>query len=101
LGVRSCESRGQVWSIDETTMTARLDLDAPLGVYAFAFGSAQLLEGGGLHFNSGIAGLPGGGAGSLGDELTPMGSGVRALLLPDLVYRSWRLRDLVSAPPGP
>ena len=52
-----CESRGQVYTLDESSMTARLDANIRLGLYSFAFGSAHGIADGSLHFNSGLAGI--------------------------------------------
>ena len=49
-------SRGQVWTLDETNMTATPVLNADLGSYAGAVGSAQRLSNGNYHFNLGING---------------------------------------------
>jgi hypothetical protein len=46
-------SRGQVYRIDESARTARLELNADLGVYSPALGSAQRLGNGNYHFLSG------------------------------------------------
>jgi hypothetical protein len=46
-------SRGQVYLIDENARTARLEMNADLGVYSPALGSAQLLDNGNYHFLSG------------------------------------------------
>ena len=47
-------NRGQVWELDEQAMTAKLVLNADVGVYAQAVGSAQSLSNGGYSFESGI-----------------------------------------------
>jgi len=46
-------SRGQVWYIDQTNMVASLQLNADLGVYSQALGSAQLLQNGNHMFQAG------------------------------------------------
>ncbi len=48
-------SRGQEWILNEKTMVATLVVNARLGDYAFALGSAQMLPNGNLDFDSGIA----------------------------------------------
>lgn len=52
------QSRGQRWELDESTMTARPLLNAKLGAYAPALGSAQRLSDGTYHFNSGLVFKP-------------------------------------------
>lgn len=99
-----CRSRGQVWRIDEQSMTATPELNADMGVNSFALGSAQPLESGGFHFNNGIAELPDGRPGAIGTEVDATGAWVRSLLLDELVYRSWRLPSLAlpeAVPPPP
>src|SRR5262249_35059228 len=49
------QSRGQELILDEKTMVATLVVNARLGDYAFALGSAQMLPNGNLDFDSGIA----------------------------------------------
>jgi hypothetical protein len=46
-------SRGQVWSIDQTNMVATLQTNADLGAYSFSLGSAQLLLNGDYMFQAG------------------------------------------------
>ncbi len=48
----TANSRGQVWRLDEDKRTATLELNADLGVYAQALGSAQALNNG-YHFGLG------------------------------------------------
>lgn len=47
-------NRGQVWELDEANHTATLVMNADLGVYAVAVGSAQSLSNGGFSFESGF-----------------------------------------------
>ena len=47
-------SRGQVWKLDETNMTATPVVDVDLGSYSAATGSAQRLGDGGYHFYLGF-----------------------------------------------
>ncbi|MBW8868302.1 MAG: aryl-sulfate sulfotransferase [Acidobacteria bacterium] len=90
-------NRGQLLDVDETTMQVPLRLNADLGVFSFALGSAQLLPNGNAHYQAGAVG-PGANAYSI--EVLPDGTiayelksgGVRS-------YRSWRMVDLY-APPG-
>src|SRR5262249_13769403 len=50
------DSRGQVWKLDEQTMTATLVVNADLGSYSMALGSAQRLSNGDYSFTSGFQG---------------------------------------------
>jgi hypothetical protein len=55
----AAHSRGQVYLLDEAQHTARLLVNADLGVWSSAFGSAQRLCNGGYSFNSGLVqGIP-------------------------------------------
>src|SRR5262249_9719772 len=53
----NAHSRGQVWTIDETSRTATPVLNADLGNYSPALGSAQRLSNGNYMFMSGSQGL--------------------------------------------
>ncbi len=90
-----CESRGQVYEINEQTKTATLVLDAGLGNYSSALGSAQVLQNGNYHFNSGIQGIfPN--FFSAADEVLPDGTINNSLRIQSPVYRSFRMRDLYT-----
>jgi hypothetical protein len=52
----NAHSRGQVWTLDETTMTATLVLNADLGSYSGALGAAQRLSNGDYSFTLGTNG---------------------------------------------
>jgi hypothetical protein len=89
-------SRGQLLRIDETNMQVSLLMNADLGVYAFALGSAQLLPNGNAHFLAGVVN-PGGKAYSI--EVRPDGAiDYEIQSGPPLVYRSWRMRSLYTPP---
>lgn len=89
-----CQSRGQVYEIDEEAMTARLVENAGLDVFSFAFGSSHGLRDGGFHFGTGIS-AQGGRA-----EEVRSGETTYSLTQETLMYRSYRMRDLYSPPPG-
>lgn len=90
-------SRGQLLRIDETTMQASLELNADLGVYGFALGSAQMLPNGNAHFEAGIV-SPAFNAYSI--EVRPDGSIKYTMQSgPPSSYRSWRMRSLYTPPP--
>ncbi|SRR5579883_2363629 len=54
----TADSRGQEWVLNEQTMTATLVVNADLGNYSSALGSAQVLPNGNLDFTSGLLGAP-------------------------------------------
>jgi arylsulfate sulfotransferase len=87
-------SRGQVIELDEENRVARLVVNADLGVYSSALGAAQQLPNGNYHF----------GCGFLADqtseamEVDAAGNIVWALHSSAPEYRSYRMRDLYSAP---
>jgi beta-lactam-binding protein with PASTA domain len=86
----SGNSRGQVYILDENNMTATLDFNADLGVYADALGSSALTPDGSYHFNSGrtASGF------SYHDDINMNGdiTGSFSTTGP-LVYRSFRMKD--------
>jgi arylsulfate sulfotransferase len=94
-----CQSRGQVWEIDERAMTAERVFNQELGEFAFAVGSAQRLLNGDYWFNSGMLGSFAAPRTTLlevgPDSVTP-----RRIALDMFHYRSYRLRDLYSVPPA-
>lgn len=86
-------SRGQSWVLDEVNKVARLALNADLGVYSLALGSASLLGNGHYHFNAGITpGRPT----SHFLEVDKSGKIVFEMTTPGLTYRSFRLPDLYT-----
>lgn len=87
-------SRGQSIRIDEERMTAELILNADLGVFSSALGSAQKLPGGDYVFLSGFL------AGNTSQTTEVDGDGriVYRLTTGSQQYRSFRMRDLYSAP---
>lgn len=89
---KSVRSRGQVWRLDEAARTARLEVNADLGAYAFALGSAQALESG-YHWGVGIVGMT-----AMGVETNAGGGVVYWLGTPSPVYRSYRLKDMYTKP---
>lgn len=50
----AANNRGQVWKIDEAAHTATLVMNADMGVYSMAVGSAQGLSNGGYSFEAGF-----------------------------------------------
>ena len=94
-------SRGQAIDLDETNRIATLRLNADLGVFSGALGSAQLLEEGEYHFNAGLVFGPT--ATAMGEafsvQVDPAGHLVASLQLSGAVYRSFRLKDLYGPDP--
>jgi hypothetical protein len=85
-------SRGQEWILDEKTMVATLVVNAHLGNFAFALGSAQMLPNGALDFGSGIA--------EQTIEVRPDGrkSYVLKMNMPGYQYRSYISASLYGNP---
>lgn len=91
-------TRGQIWKLDEENRTATLVQNADLGVYAFAVGSAQRLPNGGTTFEAGFVNP--GSPYARAVETDAAGKIVYALQVNwIIVYRSFRLDDIYSAPP--
>ena len=89
----NAHSRGQVWTLDETTMTATPVLNADLGNYSFRLGSAQRLSNGNYSFLSGSQGpVPNDIAQSI--EVRPDGTKSYVLRFAGPEYRSFRVRTL-------
>ncbi len=88
-------SRGQVWKLDESAMTATPALNADLGVYAVAVGSAQPLPNGNYHFHAGYV-FAGPVPSAHTFELNRAGRPIYSLQTDRLLYRTFRLPDLYS-----
>jgi arylsulfate sulfotransferase len=91
------DSRGQVYSIDEVNLTATLTLDADLGLYSYALGSAQALLNGDYLF---VPGRPtiNGVVSSQSTEVNASGVINYQLQAPSITYRGWRLTDFYNIP---
>src|SRR5262249_2806969 len=89
----AANSRGQVWTLDETNMTATLVLNADLGNYSFRLGSAQRLSNGNYVFMSGSQG-PGPNDIAQSIEVRPDGTPVYVLEFAAPEYRVYRMRTL-------
>lgn len=98
----NAHSRGQVFHVDETSKTVTPILNADLGVYSGALGSAELLPDGNYHFDAGFLlstdanGNPLYNARSL--EVAPAGNIVFGVQFGTLEYRSFRMLDMYTAP---
>jgi arylsulfate sulfotransferase len=90
----TAHSRGQVWQLDEESMTATLVVNADLGSYAFALGAAQRLSNGNYSFTLGISGLAPGGPPAHTIEVTPTGTKTYDMEANRIEYRSYRIRTL-------
>jgi hypothetical protein len=89
----NANARGQVWTLDEQTMTATPVLNTDLGGYSFRLGSAQRLSNGNYSFMSGSLGpVPNDIAQSI--EVLPDGTPSYVLQFANPEYRSFRLRTL-------
>jgi hypothetical protein len=87
----NANSRGQVYVIDETAKTATALVNADLGVYSVAVGSAQLLSNGNYFSLSGILPI---GLQSQAAEIQAHRSQTWALNASTSVYRAFRLNSL-------
>lgn len=88
-------SRGQVIDLDQVQHTAKLVLNADLGVLSIAVGSAQALQNGNYHFDAGVV-IEGSGMAAYSFEVDPTGKIVFKTRVPTLIYRSFRMADLYS-----
>lgn len=95
VGLGGSASRGYVFSLDESTMTATVKMAPELGVFSPAFGGAQLLSNGNYQFTSGTVGE---GFTSQALEVLPNGTNNFNAVWQTRVYRSFRLKDLYSYP---
>ncbi len=91
-GDSAANSRGQVLRLDEQNRVATLILNADLGEYSFALGSAQKLPNGNYHFDLGI--LPD--VTSRSVEVDPSGKIIYAIHASIPEYRSFRMIDLYT-----
>src|SRR5262245_32292075 len=91
----NAHSRGQVWTLDETNLTATPVLNADLGNYSFRLGSAQRLSNGNYSFMSGSQGnVPPPSQFALTIEVLPNGTPSYVLEFGSLEYRSYRTQTL-------
>ncbi len=89
----NAHSRGQVWTLDETTMTATPVLNVDLGNYSFRLGSGERLSNGNYSFMSGSIGVAPNDVGQT-IEVRPDGTPIYVLQFASPEYRSFRLRTL-------
>ncbi len=92
----SAHSRGQALHLDEDSRVASLVLNADLGVYSLALGSAQRLPNGNYHFDAGwIAGNP---PVARSVEVDASGNILYDIQVATPEYRSFRMSDLYTTP---
>ena len=96
VGLNGGNSRGQVLSVDELNRTVSFVLNADLGVFTPAVGSAQPLLNGNWFFDCGQLSLST--TQSKHIEVTGQGSFAFKEQIQANIYRSWRMTDLYSAP---
>jgi hypothetical protein len=90
----TADSRGQVWKLDDKTMTATLVFNADLGNYSPAVGEAQTLSNGNYSFDSGYQGQAPNLFGQT-IEVRPDGSKAYVLETKGLFeFRTYRMRTL-------
>lgn len=92
--IENINSRGQLYEIDESTLTAKLVHNFDLGSFSFALGSAQKLANGNFHFNIGY--IPPFRGYSI--EMTPGGELLYRIDTSVAEYRAIRLTDMYSGP---
>jgi arylsulfate sulfotransferase len=90
----NADSRGQVWTLDERTMTATLVVNADLGSYSSALGAAQRLANGDYSFTLGTDGPEPIKPPAHTIEVTPTGTKTYDLMVNVTEYRSYRTRTL-------
>jgi arylsulfate sulfotransferase len=90
----NAHSRGQVWKLDEETMTATLVVNADLGSYSGALGAAQRLSNGDYSFTLGENGPEPPRPPAQTIEVTPDGTKVYDLMANRPEHRSYRVRTL-------
>jgi hypothetical protein len=94
-GNPTADSRGQVWKLDESTMTATLVVNVDLGNYSPMFGAAQRLSNGDYVFTSGAQGkAPNLISQSI--EVQPDGTKVYVLQASKAEFRTFRVQTLYS-----
>lgn len=91
----SGNSRGQVLQLDETNLLATPVLNADLGVYSFALGSAQKLRDGNYFFDAGIV-LGPSGPSAFSIEVNASGDILSELQANAMLYRSFRMTSLYA-----
>lgn len=89
----TAHSRGQVFRLDEQNRVATPVLNADLGAYSLAVGSAHALPNGNHHFDLGFVNTANGPL-SISEEVDPAGNIVYQIQSPTPVYRSFRMASM-------
>jgi hypothetical protein len=89
-------SRGQVLELDENNRTVSFVLNAGMGVFSAAVGSAQTLRNGNYHFDAGYVIQPDNSLAGYSIEVSPAGAIVYQIKQNTLIYRSFRMTDLYT-----
>ncbi len=92
--IPNAHSRGQVWTLDERTMTATLVVNTDLGSYSGALGAAERLSNGDYSFTLGTNGPEPIRAPAHTVEVSPDGTKVYDLIANAPEYRTFRVRTL-------
>ncbi len=92
----NAHSRGQVWTLDEQTMTATLVVNADLGSYSGALGAAERLSNGDYSFTLGTNGPEPLRPPAHTVEVSPDGAKVYDLMANRPEYRSFRMTTLYA-----
>lgn len=92
----NAHSRGQVWKLDEQTMTATLVLNVDLGRFSGALGAAQQLANGDYSFTLGENGPEPPRPPANTVEVTPGGTIVYNLQVNEPEYRAYRISTLYA-----
>jgi arylsulfate sulfotransferase len=95
----AAHSRGQMLQVDQHNMVATLALNADVGTYSSAVGSAQALPNGDYHFDSGFIETAAGTTVSQSVEVNPSGDIVYGIGFAIIEYRTFRMGDLYTPPP--
>jgi hypothetical protein len=88
-------SRGQALQLDEPNRTASFILNADLGLFSIAVGSAQQLQDQNYHFDAGFVADPSGRA-AYSIEVNGMGNIVYETKANTILYRSFRMTSMYS-----
>jgi hypothetical protein len=95
-------NRGQTWKIDEDSRTATLVMNADLGVYAIAVGSAQRLSDGNYSFESGLIDPSPSLVATIYSRMTETSPDGKIVYVQqvdgEVTYRSFRVPNMYSAP---
>jgi arylsulfate sulfotransferase len=98
----NANNRGQAWKLDEAGHTATLVMNADLGVYAVAVGSAQPLSDGNYSWESGFINPGPAGFGQIHSQTTETSAAGKIVFSQQvdgaLTYRSFRVANMYGAP---